>query len=56
VKFAAAHRWVEAVNAEGSFGTWCYTVARSPNDVQHMIDEMAGQTAVPVAPVAAASA
>jgi type III restriction enzyme len=54
VKIAAAHRWVEAVNAEGSFGTWCYTVARNPNDVPSQITEMAGQTAAPAATVAAA--
>jgi len=45
VKVAAAHRWVDAVNAEGSFGTWCYAIARNPNDVPRMIDEMAAQTA-----------
>jgi type III restriction enzyme len=45
VKVAAAHRWVDAVNAEGSFGTWCYAIAHNPNDVPHMIDEMAKQTA-----------
>jgi type III restriction enzyme len=49
VKIAAAHRWVDAVNAEGSFGTWCYTVARNPNDVPNKITEIAAQTAVPVA-------
>jgi hypothetical protein len=24
---------VDAVNAEGSFGLWCYAVARNPNDI-----------------------
>jgi hypothetical protein len=55
VKIAAAHRWVDAVNAEGSFGTWCYSVARNPNDVPNKITEMAAQTAVPAAPVAASA-
>src|SRR5262249_22779474 len=45
MKEAAAHRWVDAVNAEGSFGTWCYEVARNPNDVPRVIDEMVRQTA-----------
>lgn len=49
VKIAAAHRCVDAVNAEGSFGTWCYEVARNPNDVPNTITEAARQTAVPVA-------
>lgn len=53
-KVAVAHRWVDAVNAEGSFGTWCYTIARNPKDVPHMIGEMATQTAAPGAQVAAA--
>jgi len=43
VKVAAAHRWVDAVNAEGSFGTWSYTIARDPNDIPGMIEEMAAQ-------------
>ena len=54
VKVAAAHRWVDAVNAEGSFGSWCYAVAHNPNDVPHTIDEMAKQTAA-VPSVAGAS-
>jgi type III restriction enzyme len=44
VKEAAAHRWVSAVNAEGTFGAWCYAMARNPNDVPRMIDEIATQT------------
>lgn len=49
VKIAAAHRWADAVNAEGSFGNWCYEVARNPNDVPSTITEAARQTAMPVA-------
>lgn len=45
VKVAATHGWVDAVNAEGSVGTWCYAIARNPNDVPHTIDEMVTQTA-----------
>ena len=33
VKKAAALRWVNAVNAEGSFGRWSYAVAKKPSDV-----------------------
>ena len=39
VKVAAAHRWVDAVNAEGSFGTWSYAIAHNPNDVPRAIDD-----------------
>jgi hypothetical protein len=28
VKSAAAQRWVDAVNAEGSYGQWRYTVVK----------------------------
>ena len=38
---AAAHRWVDAVNAEGSFGAWSYAVARNPNEVPGVINEAA---------------
>jgi type III restriction enzyme len=33
VKKAAALRWVNAVNAESSFGCWGYEVAKKPSDV-----------------------
>ena len=38
---AAAYHWVNAVNAEGSFGVWRYAVARRPNEVPQKIDEIA---------------
>jgi type III restriction enzyme len=38
VKVAAARRWVDAVNAEGSFGVWDYAIAFNPNDVPDLID------------------
>ncbi len=39
VKKAAAERWVNAVNAEGSFGQWFYRIARKPSEVARKIDE-----------------
>ena len=39
VKAAAARRWCSAVNAAGSFGTWCYRVAESAESVRLIIDE-----------------
>jgi hypothetical protein len=30
VKAQAAQRWVDAVNAEGSFGGWGYAIVRDP--------------------------
>jgi type III restriction enzyme len=39
VKAQAAMRWVEAVNAEGSFGTWSYAMARKPEEVAKRIEE-----------------
>jgi type III restriction enzyme len=39
VKTQAAQRWVNAVNAEGSYGSWHYAVARKPEDVATCIEE-----------------
>jgi type III restriction enzyme len=41
VKSAAAQRWVEAVNAEGSYGQWRYTVVKKTTDVLAMITRVA---------------
>ena len=41
VKSAAAHRWVDAVNAEGSFGAWHYVMVRNPNDIPRKISDAA---------------
>jgi len=41
VKAAAAQRWVDAVNADGTFDTWAYAIARSPNEVPHILSEFA---------------
>jgi type III restriction enzyme len=38
VKVAAARRWVDAVNAEGSFGRWDYAIAYNPNDVPGLVE------------------
>lgn len=42
VKVAAARRWVDAVNADGSFGRWGYAIAYNPNDVPALIDSACG--------------
>jgi hypothetical protein len=37
VKCAAAERWVAAVNAEGTYGTWRYAVVKKVSDVDGVI-------------------
>jgi len=44
VKAQAARRWVDAVNAEGSFGCWCYAIARKPGDIPGLIAQAAAST------------
>ena len=39
VKAQAAQRWVAAVNADGSYGSWHYAVARKPEEVAKCIEE-----------------
>ncbi|MCZ6803107.1 MAG: DEAD/DEAH box helicase family protein [Proteobacteria bacterium] len=39
VKNQAAHRWVEAVNTEGSFGEWDYCLVESIGDTAKIIDQ-----------------
>jgi type III restriction enzyme len=41
VKAQAALRWVNAVNADGSYGHWHYAVARKPEEVRKRIEEIA---------------
>lgn len=41
VKRAAAQRWVDAVNAEGSFGRWGYVVAKEVSRVRDLISAAA---------------
>lgn len=38
VKRAAAERWVAAVNADGTFGTWRYAMARKVAEVRAILD------------------
>jgi type III restriction enzyme len=42
VKAQAALRWVEAVNAEGSYGLWIYAMARKPEEASKRIEEAIG--------------
>jgi type III restriction enzyme len=42
IKRAAAERWVKAVNAEGSFGRWHYSLARKIEEIPRIIDSMSG--------------
>jgi len=39
IKKAAAQRWVDAVNADGSHGRWRYALARPIDDVRRILDE-----------------
>ena len=42
VKRAAAERWIQAVNAEGGFGTWRYVIAKKVSDVPMLISAASG--------------
>jgi type III restriction enzyme len=37
IKTAAAKRWVDAVNADGTYGRWAYEIARNPTEVAGII-------------------
>lgn len=41
VKIAASQRWVDAVNADGSFGEWHYALTYNPNEIPSIIDRCA---------------
>ncbi|MGH9685535.1 MAG: hypothetical protein ACRD5K_00395 [Candidatus Acidiferrales bacterium] len=41
VKVAAAQRWVDAVNAEGSYGQWRYVIAKKTTEVPELITKTA---------------
>jgi type III restriction enzyme len=41
VKAQAAQKWVEAVNADRTYGLWAYAVARKPTDVKQLISDTA---------------
>ncbi|MEO8007856.1 MAG: hypothetical protein ABI728_04975 [Betaproteobacteria bacterium] len=47
VKRAAAERWVDAVNAEGSYGEWSYCVAKRPSDVVTLLHSASAKVAEP---------
>jgi type III restriction enzyme len=42
IKAQAAQRWVNAINADGRFGTWRYTIVRDLKEVGMKIDEAIG--------------
>ena len=42
VKRAAAERWIQAVNAEGSFGTWKFAMAKKVSEVPALIAGASG--------------
>jgi type III restriction enzyme len=44
VKSAAAQRWVDAVNAEGSFGKWSFALTRNPNEIPSILNAAATGT------------
>ena len=46
VKRAAAERWVAAVNAEGTYGQWAYTLVKKPTDVSDAITKVARSVVV----------
>jgi type III restriction enzyme len=39
IKAQAAERWVNAVNVDGSYGVWRYSMAREPKDVRSAIEK-----------------
>jgi type III restriction enzyme len=42
VKRAAAERWVNAVNADGTYGTWRYALVRKPTEVSGVLSGIGG--------------
>jgi type III restriction enzyme len=45
VKAQAAERWVAAVNADGRYGAWHYTMSRDMNVIPDVIDQVASEIA-----------
>jgi type III restriction enzyme len=45
VKAQAAHRWVRAVNSDGTRGRWDYRLAHRPEEVAKLVEEVARQRA-----------
>jgi type III restriction enzyme len=44
IKTQAAQRWVAAVNADGSYGTWRYAVARRVEEVRNELERQVSET------------
>jgi len=42
VRAQAARRWVDAVNAEGSYGVWEYAVVDSVGEIDPVLHRLAG--------------
>jgi type III restriction enzyme len=42
VKRGAAERWVNAVNADGTYGTWRYALVRKPTEVSGALSGFVG--------------
>jgi type III restriction enzyme len=40
IKNAAAERWVAAVNADGTYGSWLFAMARSVPQVRDVLDQV----------------
>jgi type III restriction enzyme len=40
-KYAAAEKWVRAVNNHGGFGTWAFMVCKEPNRLGQMLASLA---------------
>jgi type III restriction enzyme len=38
-KYAAAEKWVRAVNHHGGYGTWAFLVCKEPNRLGQMLDQ-----------------
>lgn len=43
VKRAAAERWVAAVNADGTYGTWVYRVVKKVSDIPSILETLAAK-------------
>jgi type III restriction enzyme len=43
VKRAAAQRWVAAINADGTYGKWAYSLAKKPAELPQLIDGAVNQ-------------
>jgi type III restriction enzyme len=46
IKVQAAKRWVDAVNADGTYGRWQYAIARKLEEVRKLVTMAAGPEAI----------